>query len=75
MRRHTFDPISFLFGLVFVGVAAFVMFGSFGVPSIDARWLAPAAILAAGVLLLGSALGRSNAERRREDTRHIDNDQ
>ncbi|MDX1448245.1 MAG: hypothetical protein R3246_04195 [Acidimicrobiia bacterium] len=60
MRKHTFDPISFVFGLGFLGLAAAValprepwdvFFGglAFG-------WIWPAAVVLAGVALLVPSL-------------------
>jgi hypothetical protein len=56
MQQHRFDPISFVFGLLFVSLAALfalpiepwdVFFGG-----IELGWLWPLVIIAAGVALL-----------------------
>ncbi len=61
MKRHPFDPVSFVFGLIFV-----LMAGAAAVnDEIDwdlAPWLIPAAVLMLGIGLLASALRTSNDE-------------
>lgn len=55
MKQHSFDPLSFVFGLVFVGAAAAAVFND----QIDwdlGAWLLPAAVLILGIGLLASAL-------------------
>jgi hypothetical protein len=55
MRRHGFDPLSFVFGAIFLLMAA----GAVWNDQIDwnlGLWLLPAAVLVLGVGLLVSAL-------------------
>ena len=55
MKRHPFDPVSFVFGLIFVLMAAAASVND----RIDwdlAPWLIPAAVLMLGIGLLASAL-------------------
>ena len=67
MQRHKLDPISLFFGLFFIGVAAWVVAIDSPLWSFQARWLWPAALLAAGTLVFGSvAVG---ALRGRDSTR------
>ncbi|MCZ7531802.1 MAG: hypothetical protein M5U23_00070 [Acidimicrobiia bacterium] len=62
MKRHAFDPISFIFGIVFVGFAAA------GVASATTNinfqaWIIPGAVLLFGVgLLLVALRGLRNAD-------------
>ena len=61
MKRHPFDPVSFVFGLIFV-----LMAGAAAVnDEIDwdlAPWLIPAAVLMLGIGLLASAIRSSSNE-------------
>lgn len=52
MRRHPFDPLSFIFGIAFVGLA-----GALGIPSVGfepgfLRWFGAALLLLLGVAML-----------------------
>ena len=63
MQRHDFDTVSFVFGLVFVTIAAMLVIP--GIPFswiglAPARYLWPALILVAGVVILISAVRRSS---------------
>lgn len=51
MKRHTFDPISFVFGIAFVGFAAAVVTSATSDYSFKA-WLVPGTILLGGIGLL-----------------------
>ncbi len=58
MKSHRFDPLSFVFGLVFVGMAAAAVWSD----QIDwhiGAWFFPAAVLVLGIGLLASALRNS----------------
>ena len=52
MKRHDFDPISFVFGAIFVAVSAMVAYGNFVLTTERLRWLGAAFLLALGVGLL-----------------------
>jgi small basic protein len=59
MKQHRFDPVSFVFGLVFLLAAVGAVFNE----QIDWNvgvWVFPAAIMVLGIGLLASALRRSN---------------
>lgn len=61
MKRHPFDPVSFVFGVIFVAMAAAAAFSD----EIDwdlAPWLIPAAVLMLGIGLLASALRSTDDE-------------
>ena len=58
MKSHRFDPLSFVFGLVFVGMAAAAVWSDQIDWSIGA-WIFPAAVLVLGIGLLASALRNS----------------
>ena len=52
MTRHRFDPLSFIFGALFVAVAAIGLIDRELVAIADLRWIAPGLLVAAGALLL-----------------------
>ena len=62
MQRHTFDVVSFLFGMFFVGAAAFALAVGDELPGFDYRWIWPVVIIIAGVVVLASALFRKRSE-------------
>ena len=57
MKRHTFDSVSFLFGLVFGGVAAVYL----AAPSLEwdvaGPWLFPVALMVLGLAAIVGAVG------------------
>lgn len=56
MQRHSFDVVSFLFGMFFVGAAAFAFAVGDELPDLDYRWIWPVVIIVAGIGVLGSAV-------------------
>jgi hypothetical protein len=61
VKRHRFDLLSFVAGVVFVGLGA--AFLAAGADVVDqAQWLWPAVLLVLGAAGLASALGRRDAE-------------
>lgn len=56
MRRHELDPVSLVFGLVFLVVAATLWLDAPALAVLRLRWLLPALGIVVGVALLGSAL-------------------
>lgn len=61
MYRHRFDPASFVFGLLFVGLALIVPVREW-FPTDFGRWIVPGAVLLLGIGLAVSAIasGRSD---------------
>lgn len=66
MNRHRFDPISFVFGALFVAIAAAIALPEtpwqFVFGGISFGWILPAALILVGVALLAPAFrgtGRS----------------
>jgi len=55
MYRHRFDPISFIFGLMFVGLA-FIAPAREWFPTEFGRWIVPGAVLLLGIGLAVSAV-------------------
>jgi hypothetical protein len=58
MERHRFDPLSFIFGLLFVVVAGLTLVGADVFDLRDLAWVAPAILVVAGGALLVSATSR-----------------
>jgi hypothetical protein len=58
MKRHRFDPFSFLFGAVFVTIGATFLFGASGSGEVRAVHVWPAAIVVVGLALVFWAIGR-----------------
>ena len=52
MTRHSFDPISFVTGLVFAGLGVAFMIGNVTLPQFD--WLWPLIAVALGVAIFAS---------------------
>jgi cytochrome c-type biogenesis protein CcmH/NrfF len=58
MRRHDFDPWSFVPGILLVAFALVVLVGGVDVTGWNLSWVGPAVLIAAGVTLLVAARGR-----------------
>lgn len=59
MYRHRFDPISFIFGLLFVGLAVVAPAREW-LPTDFGRWIIPGAVLLLGVGLAVSAIASTS---------------
>ncbi len=69
MKRHRFDPLSFVFGVIFVLVSAAAMWNQSLRWDLNA-WVLPAAALFLGIALLASTL-RSGSQDSRVDEAQI----
>jgi hypothetical protein len=58
MKRHPFDPLSFAFGLLFLAVGLPLLFTEPGVKDFEGRWILPAFLIVAGVLVLATTRRR-----------------
>jgi hypothetical protein len=58
MRRHAFDPWSFVPGIALVAFALVVLIGGIDVTSWNFSWAGPAVLIVAGLALLVSSRGR-----------------
>ena len=56
MRRHELDPVSLVFGLLFLLIALAFLTDAPAVAVLRLRWLLPALGIVVGIGLLGSAL-------------------
>ena len=61
MKQHRFDPLSFVFGIVFLAMAGAAVWSDELNWDIGA-WLLPAAVLVLGIGLLASALRSSTTK-------------
>jgi hypothetical protein len=63
MKRHEFDPLSLVFGLLFLGTGLWVAVGRFNLASLDNDGVWSALAIGAGAILLLPAVARLRAER------------
>lgn len=66
MKRHAFDPISFVLGLAFAGLGLFFLVGDRSVADIGWEWLWPIPVVVIGTLFVISAARRLLPEREPE---------
>ena len=57
MKRHPFDPVSFVFGVLFLGVGLPLMMSDTDFSFLDGTWMFPAFLIFAGVVILVTARG------------------
>lgn len=57
MKRHPFDPTSFIFGVVFGGAATAYLLAEQLAWDIDGRWVLPVALMVLGVAGIAGAVG------------------
>ena len=60
MERHDLDPISLFFGIAFLGLASTGLFDDVDFTPVDGRWLWPALLIIAGLLVLATSVRRPN---------------
>ena len=58
MKKHRFDPVSFLFGLVFVGIAGAAWITGFDLGVRWFGWAGAAILIAAGLAMLAGSQRR-----------------
>jgi hypothetical protein len=58
MKRHRFDPFSFLFGAVFLTLGCSFLFGASGATAVRPFRAWPAAVVAVGLVLVAWAVAR-----------------
>jgi hypothetical protein len=63
MQRHDFDPIAFVFGVLFTGSGLLLLIGRFDLFN-HARWLWPGLLVLLGIAVLVGARGSSRARER-----------
>lgn len=62
MQQHRFDPLSFIFGLLFVAVAGVALVGGGLIAFNDLAWIAPAVLVVTGAILLLSTARRTGSD-------------
>lgn len=55
MRTHRFDPLSFVFGAVFVALAVLALTDAVVLGVQDLRWIGPGVLVVIGLVLLATA--------------------
>ena len=63
MKRHEFDPTSFVLGLAFAALGLFFMVGDRTAADIGWKWMWPVPLVVLGVLFVISATRRVRAQR------------
>ena len=58
MKRHAFDPVAFIFGMIFLALGVPMAFSDRGLTLFEGRWIAPAVLIVAGVVVLVSTRSR-----------------
>jgi hypothetical protein len=61
MKRHEFDPLAFVFGLVFLGFGLPLLFSESGLSALDSRWIFPAFLIVAGAIILATTRKRQRS--------------
>ena len=62
MKKHEFDPLSLIFGLLFMLGGIPVLVSDSGFEFLDGRWVLPAVLIAAGLIVLTTARVSANKE-------------
>jgi hypothetical protein len=70
MRRHSFDPISFVFGLMFAVLGMAFVSGNVDLSNLHASWIWPLPLIALGLLMLFSARRRGEHVTRPTEDEH-----
>ena len=63
MKRHSLDPLSFVFGLLFTLTGAAFLFGNVNLSTAAGQWEWPALLAGAGILLMVLTARPSRRER------------
>jgi threonine/homoserine/homoserine lactone efflux protein len=66
MKPHRFDPLSFVFGLLFLGVTMMAATGTFDFNGNTLTWLGAGVLLFIGVLMLAGSRGEDRRRALRE---------
>jgi hypothetical protein len=62
MERHRFDVISFVFGILFLALAASAAVGEIDLFAVEAKWVMPVALIIAGAAVLVATVPRRRRE-------------
>lgn len=58
MKRHPFDPFSFVFGIMFAGLGGLLLNSEIDIAALSGRWLFALPLLFAGMLFVALGLNR-----------------
>lgn len=61
MKRHDFDSLAFVFGLLFLGFGIPLLFSDSGLKALEGRWVFPAFLIIAGAIVLSTARKKQRA--------------
>ena len=64
MKRHRFDPASFIFGVAFVAIAAAAVWTNYDIGVRWFSWAAAALLITTGLALVAGSRNRAREERR-----------
>ena len=62
MHPHPFDPVSFVFGLIFLGLGLTTVFSDEDIAFLEARWIWPALLVTAGLAIVGFTARRGRGD-------------
>jgi hypothetical protein len=60
MKQHRFDPLSFVFGLLFLGIGLPMLFSDSGFTMFRGQWIFPGFLIVVGAVVLASARSRGS---------------
>lgn len=59
MKKHPFDPLAFIFGLLFLAVGIPMMFIESGFVLFEGKWIVPVILIIAGGVVLATSRSRT----------------
>lgn len=60
MKSHEFDVVSFVFGVIFIGLALTGVFADEDITLLEARWVWPGILVTAGLAVVVFTIGRDS---------------
>jgi hypothetical protein len=63
MKRHSLDPLSLIFGVLFAGLGLAFLLVRVDVTSTNLRWIWPLPLLGLGALMIAAGVRRSTESR------------
>jgi hypothetical protein len=58
VKQHPFDPLAFVFGLLFLGAGLPLLFSESGFAVFEGRWILPTFLIVAGAAMLATTRKR-----------------
>ena len=68
MKRHAFDPFSFVFGLMFTGLGGLLLNSEIDFADLSGRWLFPLPLLFVGLLFAAFGYSRMRKGQEAQDS-------